>query len=275
MNWSRTKTWLIVLFVGINLFLLFTIAKENIVKSTISEQMVTDTIAILAKNGIAVEPQTIVRKMPDLSAVQVQNTVTDQKAFAQKLLGGKGSFDAQHNQYMYGTSIVRFEGDTFSYININPIQKTTPADAQSALEIAKNFCSKAGLDLRKAQSQVYAENASEVAVLFTQKLDRYPLLDSQIKLIVNAKGVREAIGCWFDMTDDQTGGSAGGRVKEITSVLIDFISDENRAQSSTQITDITLGYTTGDKSTYHKSASAMPSWRITTADGRVYYYDAN
>ncbi len=275
MNWSRTKTWLIVLFVGINLFLLFTIVKENIVKSTISEQMITDTVEILARNGITVEPQTIVRKMPSLSAVEVQNTITDQAAFAEKLLGNKGTYDASANQYRHAATIVRFEGDTFSYINLNPILKSASVDAQAAVEIAKSFCTKAGLDMRKAQAQSYAENGSEAVVIFTQKLDRYPLLDSQIKLIVNAKGVREAVGCWFYMADDQSGGGMGNRVKEITSVLVDFISDKNRAQSSVQIADITLGYTTGDKSTYHKSVSAMPSWRITTADGRVYYYDAN
>lgn len=276
MNWSRTKTWLILLFVGINLFLLCTLAKENIAQSTISEQMVTDTVAVLARNGISVDAQLIPRKMPSLSAVEVLNTVTDQKAFAKALLGGTPMHDAETNQYMRSTSILLIDGDTIKYMNLKPSQNDVYTDTQSAIDYAKAFFEKAGYDMSKARVAVEKQHNSETELVFTQRLDSYPLLDSQLRITVTRQGVSEASGCWFYMSDDQSGGSgARGRVKEITSVLIDFISDAYRAGSSTEITDITLGYTTGEKSNYHKSVSAMPSWRITTSDGREYYYDAN
>ncbi len=276
MNWSRTKTWLIVLFVGINLFLLFTLAKENIAQSTISEQMVTDTVAVLARNGITVDAQLIPRKMPALSAVEVLNTVTDQKALAESILGGPAAYDAQTNQYLRSTAILRFDGDNIAYININPAQSNVYTDTQGAIDYAKAFFTDAGFDISKAQMQVKKQTGNETELVFTQRLDSYPLLDSRLEITVTKRGVSKMEGCWFYMSDDQSGNSgASGRVKEITSVLIDFISDPYRAGSSTEITSITLGYTTGNKNSYHKSVSAMPSWYITTSDGREYYYDAN
>ena len=276
MNWSRTKTWLIVLFVGINLFLLFTLAKENIAQSTISEQMVTDTVAVLARNGITVDAQIIPRKMPALSAVEVLNTITDPQAVAESILGGKATYDAETNQYLRSTSIVQFDGDNIGYININPTLNNVYTDIQNATDYAKSFFTKAGFDMSKAETQVLVQSGNKTELLFTQKLDSYPLLDSQMHITLTKQGITDASGCWFYMSDDQTGSSgANGRVKEITSVLIDFISDAYRASSSNEITQITLGYTTGDKRNYHKAVSAMPSWRISTSDGREYYYDAN
>lgn len=276
MNWSRTKTWLIVLFIGINLFLIFTLVKENIAQSTISEQMIEDTVAILARNDIQVDNQLIPRKMPALSAVAVHNSIADQKAMAEALLGGKAVFNKEADHYMRSTSFVAFDGDTFSYANINPVKKDIFFTTEEAIDYAKDFFTHADLDMSKAQVRVLSETGGEVKLLFTQRLDSYPLLDSQLEITVTTKGVSEASGCWFFMADEQTGrGSAGGRVKEITSVLVDFIADAYRAGSSNHIVDITLGYTTGNKSNYHRSVSAMPTWRITTSDGRVYYYDAN
>ena len=276
MNWSRTKTWLIVLFIGINLFLIFTLVKENIAQSTISEQMVADTVAILARNDIKVDNQLIPRKMPALSAVAVHNSVTDQKALAEALLGGKAVLNKETGNYMRSTAFVGFDGDSFTYVNINPAKRDLFSTTDEAVNYVKDFFTRAALDMSKAQVSVLSENGDEVKLLFTQRLDSYPLLDSQLEVTITTKGISNANGCWFFMADEQTGrGSAGGRVKEITSVLIDFISDAYRAGSSNHIVDITLGYTTGNKSTYHRSVSAMPTWRITTADGRVYYYDAN
>lgn len=276
MNWSRTKTWLIVLFIGINLFLIFTLVKENIAQSTISEKMVADTVAILARNGITIDEQIIPRKMPALSAVAVHNSIANQKTTAESMLGGKPNYKPDDNQYMRSTSVVQFSGDTFNFHNINPAQKNLYKNPEEATAYAKAFLEKAGMNTDKAQITIVSDNGGEIKLLFTQRLDSYPLMDSQLEVTVTPGGISTASGCWFYMADEQSGrGSAGGRVKEITSVLIDFISDSYRAGSSTQITDITLGYTTGNKSSYHKSVSAMPSWRITTSDGRVYYYDAN
>lgn len=275
MNWSRTKTWLIVLFVGINLFLLFTIAKENIAQSTISEKMVTDTVAILARNGFSIDPDILPRKMPTLSAVEVVNTMTSASETANALLGENATYDREDNCYLRGTAMVEVGGDNIRYTDTKPTQNNVCPDAQSAVNYAKSFLTDAGYDMTKAEAQIRSYSKAEAHVLFTQKMDSYPLMDSQLSVHITSKGISSIEGCWFYMAEDQSAaGGAHGRVKEITSVLIDFMNDGNRSSSSTEITKITLGYTTGDKTIYHKSVSAMPSWRITTADGKEYYYDA-
>jgi len=273
MNWSRTKTWLIVLFVGINLFLIITLIRNNIALSTISEQTVQDTVAVLERNGISVDAQIMPKSTPVLSAVEVLNTANPPVATAEKLLGGAVTQDG--NRYLRGTASVRFDGDTFYYDNPHPATDMAYTTEQEALEQAKIYLTNAGFDISKAQASVIRYKRSETQIIFTQKLDSYPLLDSKIYLRITPNGIREMEGCWFYMSSDQRSGSgAHGRVKPVTSILIDFINDPAREQTSTQIVNITLGYTTGDKSTYHKSVSAMPSWCITTADGYIYYYDA-
>ncbi len=276
MNWSRTKTWLIILFIGLNLFLILTLVKNNIAISTVSEQAIQDTVAILARNGIYASPESIPRKMPALSAVEVYNTIADPEKIATALLGGKANYHQESNQYMYGSAIVQFGGDNIRYTNINPSQSNVYTNEEKAIAAAKAFLTSAGFPLEKAEATLVRYDAKEAYVLFSQKLDSYPLLDSQFHVIITDKGVSTMEGCWFHIAAEQSGATgARGRVKEITSVLIDFMNDENRSGQSNSIVNITLGYTTGDKNTYHKSVSALPAWRITTTDGRTYYYEAH
>ena len=47
MNWSRAKNWLIVLFIVVNLFLIYTIISTDIQSSTIDKETISDVVDIL------------------------------------------------------------------------------------------------------------------------------------------------------------------------------------------------------------------------------------
>ena len=70
-------------------------------------------------------------------------------------------------------------------------------------------------------------------------------------------------------------GGLDTRVLPATAVLIDFVSDESRlSNKSDKITEIAIGYTSGETSEFQSFASAIPVWRIKTSDGHFYYFDA-
>ena len=86
MNWSKAKNWLIVLFIGVNLFLVFTIIRTNVQSSTIDRDTIANIVNILQENGIAVEADVIPQSMPDLGPIDVMNSLSDYDALAALVL---------------------------------------------------------------------------------------------------------------------------------------------------------------------------------------------
>ena len=87
MNWSGAKNWLIVLFVSINIFLIFTIVKSDMRLSVIDAGTIEQTVEILQRNNIFVKADIIPTKTPKLGAIDVQNSVADFDEFAKRILG--------------------------------------------------------------------------------------------------------------------------------------------------------------------------------------------
>ena len=55
-----------------------------------------------------------------------------------------------------------------------------------------------------------------------------------------------------------------------------FLRDENRAEGAQEIVSISLGYSVllADSSVHFKNTETIPTYKITTGSGGVYYYDA-
>lgn len=278
MNWSRAKNWLIVLFLGLNLFLIFTILRINIQSSTIDKETVANVVSIMHANGITVSADNIPTKMPNLGPINVANNVVDYDALAWRVLGDGYEKAEEKHLYTKDSRRLLFEGDTVHFKDSNPNEQLGALDEKAARSLVLDKLREYGFDMERAQ--VTAKKGADNAfyVMAAQKIDQYVLYDSYFYFVVTERGIEEFSGSWFVVSGGQDVlSNEAARVKSIASVLLDFArdrSDKLVKESSDTIVKIDLGYMTKAKETYHKNATAMPVWVIRCSDGQSYDYEA-
>lgn len=278
MNWSRAKNWLIVLFLGLNLFLVFTIIQINMQSSTIDKETVDNVVQIMKTNGITVSADSIPTKMPNLGPINVANDVVEYDELAQRVLGD-GYEKAEGAQlYSKGSMRLLFEGDIVRFKDSSPNEALGTLDEKAARNLVLDKLGAYGFDMERAQVTARKGEDGAFYVMAAQKIDQYVLFDSYFYFVVTEHGVQEFSGSWFVVSGGQDMlSNEAARVKSIASVLLDFArdrSDKLVKESSDTIVKIDLGYMTKAKETYHKNATAMPVWVIRCSDGQSYDYEA-
>ena len=274
MNWAGAKNWLIVLFVTINIFLVITIVKSDMQSSVIEDKTIQSTVKILRQSDIFIDAKTIPTKMPKLGAIDVENSISDFDVFAEKILG-ESYIKESNTHYYLGTKSLVLSGDMISYTDSAPHDNIEQLKASTAQKYVSSWLSARGFETEVLGSYAY-ESDGGYLVRIEQKFDKYALLDSYFEVFVTSKGVTKLSGSWFVPSSGQNFFSNdAARVKSIISVLLDFARDNVRInRGSNNIVEIDLGYTTGDKNTYHKYATAVPVWRIRCSDKNEYFYEA-
>ena len=274
MNWSGAKNWLIVLFVSINIFLIFTIVKSDMRLSVIEAQTINQTVEILRQNDIFVSADIIPTKMPKLGAIDVENSIADFDNSAKKILGEQVA-SLSEGHYASSTMRLSLKGDTVLYSDSAPSDNIKELNSSSAQRYVTEWLQKHGFE-NNMPSSYAIENDNGFTVYINQKIDRYNLLDSYFEAQVTKNGITHLSGSWFVPSSEQSILSNDtARVKPITSVLLDFARDDTRIKNgSNTISQIDLGYITGEKNIHHTFATAMPMWRIRCSDGKEYFFEA-
>ncbi len=273
MNWSGAKNWLIALFAGLNIFLIIMLVSISSNAAKLEKHIISDTVTILKNNGVEIDETIIPEKIPKLNSVEVSNAVSDKDSFAKALLGDK--YKKGNAEYLADGKILRFSQSKFFYTNSSPDENYVAINEDNAAATVSGFLSGLSLSLDAAEYQVTNKNET-YTVIINQKLDKYPLFDSKLTVAVSKRGIHSIEGSWFYVSQDQSRvESSATRVTPSTGALIDFISDSARiSNKSNKITEITIGYTAGETADFKAYASAIPVWRIKTADGHSYYFDA-
>ncbi len=276
MNWSRAKNWLIILFIGVNLFLVFTIIRTNLQSSSIDKETVANVVNIMKTNGITVAAETIPNQLPNLGPIDVSNNLTDYDALVSRVLGDDAVKEPDKPDYTSGSRRLWFEGDMILYHDSQPQEPIDGLNAKKAQDEALARLRAYGFDMERARATATQQPDGSYIVTVVQNIDQYALFDSYFYVRVAQNGIHEFTGSWFVVSGNQDMlANESARVKSIVSVLLDFARDEQRiANGSAEIVEINLGYMTKAKDTYHKNATAMPVWVVRCSDGRVYDYDA-
>ena len=273
MNWSKAKNWIIVLFIGLNIILIVKLVLISINSSTVDKDIIEKTVSVLNSNGINISEERIPNKIPKLNSVEVTNSIYDKDVFAKALLGN--NFKKYSDSYSAENKSLQFLQSSFLYTNTAPNDDFSSLTTENATDLASAFLSKVNIFTDSAVSSV-TEKDGIYTVKYNQKLDKYPLFDSYITVMLSKEGITSIEGNWFSASNDQSSiKTAATRITPATSALIDFISDPSRIENgSDNIIEISLGYTSGEDSEYHTHAAAIPVWQIKTSDNNYYYFDA-
>ena len=255
MEWSKIKTILIWIFVIVNVFLFSMYFKDMYSGNKISNEVVADTISVLAKNNVVITEKVMPKDCSDVKIYNVENTyrtVSEMLEKAKKTSKENGiNFFTDEN-----TSV---KGKNFT-CKLNSDEDVTDTE-----DYTEENLKKTGL-LGDSDYSVRKKNGY---IFFYLKHGNMIFFDSYIRVKCTNKGIQEIYGNnWY--CDKVTEGSLAQTISP-SQILIDFAVQMNFPQKVT-ITNVEAGYYIGDRDEAVR-VTAFPVWEITLSDNSVYYCD--
>lgn len=249
MNWERIKSFLIVVFVLINLFLIGFMALSFYTSTSVSNETIADTVEILAANQITLDPDIIPRSVGNLQNFDVRNMATD------------GAFPGSYTVDEIGR---------FSY----SVTLDETVSLRNAKSVTERLLKEAGIREYASIGQPQLQQDGSIQIAVAQTIQRYTVFNSTVavRFMENTATVS---GSWYQPETMPRTVRGGRDLVYITSVLVDFINNPERP-AATAISSIAFGYRVSDYNSglTHKTIPAVPCYRIVTADGAVYDYNA-
>lgn len=270
MNWKSAKTILIVFFICSNLFLLTTIILSTEKTSIITDDIRTSTVMILKNNGIEINPDVIPRKIKNAPILEAENVIDDQEKFAEKLIGP--IIEQQGDIYKGKDAHIKISGDYFELIPAIPshTELTKKINPENALQVASSILKIYGFsDDAELSLEI---NDDMYIVQSTKKDDDMCDFSSRLELKMSEAGITKLSGRWFLKKKEV---SPLPTLKSVTSVLIDYISLNDRTIGDEKIVQLDFGYMLSEQDNeYHNEATLIPAWQITLSNNRKYVLSA-
>ena len=258
MNLGKVKTFLIVLFLGINIYLVIALFLST--TFYIDSETIDSTIEILSANKIEVDKDLIMKSVKNLKNIDTGNVLYTNK-FKQNNKNG----------------IFKIKGDVFS--GSKKIDNLYSEDDDDIKDAVENFLEEVGFSTDYMTSgRVFKNPKGEKVFYICCTVDDYEIFDSKIKVIVQKDNNVLIEGSWYEpLGDDAESDSRSRDTVYITSVLVSMIQNEDiMANAPFCIKAIDYGYLAG--ASYgegtHVKSSALPYYKIEDDKGNVYYYDA-
>lgn len=263
MEWKVVKTALIALFAAINLFLAVVIINTSYGRMTAKRETENAVIQLLAAAGITADKAVIPKNPADMKALPVVSLSYNSADFVRQALGeGASEAGEEGESFVYKnggkTLTVSLEGFEFLNESAAPAAKAAPGAAAGRL-------SQMGFDLSFAKPAVI--DGREV---YTQSFEGFPIFKSKIEAVMGESELISFGGSWLTLAP--RAGAKKIKIRPATNALMDFLQ-EAKAEGA-EITAIDLGYSLLFESSHYKETEAQPTWRITTAAGKSYYYRA-
>ncbi len=276
MNWSKVKTILIVLFLGVNIFLLTSMMISANKTIMISSETLDNTIEILNKNNIEIDRELIPKKVENLSFLVVRNTFQDTNSIVQQLLGKGYSIQINDDVITFtkGPQIIKITGFKFEYIDTTSDAKISKFDDTTLEEHARKFLEKLRFNLQYIYlSKIEQKDENTYRLTFMQKYADAKVYGNDIIVEITSGNHVRVKGYGIEPVELIEKIPS----RQVTGALIEFIREEERAkEQKTTITDISIGYyiqNINDEWEF-RDLIIEPSWRIVSDDGKSYYYPA-
>ena len=256
MNLGRVKSFLIYLFLAINICLVVSLVMSSSFR--IDDLTLNNTVKILSDSGVSIEKELIPKKVKNLKNIEAVNVIyTD-------------GFKNSENYKNFTVS-----GISFSYN-----EKNNSLYNFKNSKIKKqilNFLKESGFNTNYMVFSEISESKNTKKLEITCMVNDYCVFDSKITAEIKENSF-ELIGIWYEpKTNSVFSNSRTRSTVYITSVLIDLAENENFKHGPKKITNIEYGYMSGTLygNTGHITATALPYYRITDEAGKIYYYDAS
>ncbi len=259
MNWKNIKTFLILLFLLMNLYLIlstngFLFRKSN--ATYVDKDTIQNTINIIKNNyNVRLDISVIPKYVDNLINTDVTNIIyTDKfKRSGYDFKTYKGIFEAN------------IETDTYSYNEENA--RTQITEILSNMNIPKETFT----------LNIYKTDEGLVCIA-NEVFAPYSIFNGKIKAVFMPSTINIRGSWYLPQSGDTKKLTSAVKMTDITSVIIDMANRCAKSDGSkVEITDIEFGYyvSSYDENVVSKSSSAIPCYMFKTDNDLKYYYDAS
>lgn len=252
MNWPKIKTVLICLFLVIDIFLAGWDIALHRGKSKVSEEVIENTVSLLADRTITVSPSLLSRSVPKISTVTAKNPMADEAGFIGKILGT--GYIKDENRFLKPGKEVELSDNSFV---IKEKKKIT------SLSEARAWLSDNGFDLSGTVQTEYMGS-----YLFRTVYSGFELFKSSITVTCDGEtSVASGMLLYVEDSDPPK-----EEILNVTSVLPRLVTD---GAANCEIIGISPGYMcTAAPGERFSETGAIPVYRILLSDGREFFYEA-
>jgi len=257
LSWKNIKTFLILLFLVINAYLIFStdgIFKKSTV-TYVDKNTVKDVTAIINDNyNIKLSPDIVPTEINNIKNIDVTNIIyTDEFK--------KSGYEISINGAEFKSDI---KTDTYSY-NEDNAKKQVGA-----------ILKKLGISSDTYNISVRKDDKGIVCTA-KQVISKYPVFNSRIEAVCTSSEIKLS-GTWYiAKIKDEKEISTSSKMTDITSVIID-VADSCSKSDGTQVEIIKIDYgyyvPSYDENIVSKTSPAIPCYMVKTDEGLKYYYDA-
>lgn len=249
MNWKNIKTFLIILFLGINIFLAVSTVRMH-GADRLTEQNIDDAVTLLAQNNIRIDKSIIPTVPANLDSIELFNPLFADKGIDKSLIT-----DSNDSGFT-----MRIPTDTSGINEKNAESKIRTVLKNNKFKVKSIILSK-------------VDGGDKITYNMTSEHNGIKIFDNSMTLTVE-DGALVLRGTWYEYRSEAII-SGGKKSVHATSALIEFISAKPNDGTAVTVTDISLGYhaVSPDNRKNVKTISASPCYRLTTDTGTVYYYN--
>lgn len=254
MNLGRVKSFLIFLFLAINIYLIVSLVMSSAFR--IDDSTITDTINILENHNISIDKNIIPQKTKNLNNIETTNIIYTDTFKKNK---NYADFEIKGNSFSYTA-----KDDSLYKMSDRKIQKNIKKlleDCEFNSEYMKF-------------SEISKDDKSKNFDILCYVKD-YCVFDSRITVQIT-KSKLVISGTWHEpQTTKVVSNLRTRKTTYITSILIDLCENKD-FKDSKKITNIEFGYMSGTLygNAGYIAATALPYYCLTDEKGNKYYYDA-
>lgn len=222
---------------------------------------------VLKRNGVTIEKDAIpklIKSMPSSDAVGKFSTSSD---VADVIF--KNGYEKNGNVCYKDNVKVRLNPEI--QIKANPpvfAEKFNHVNSKNAVKKITKLVADYSFDIADSVIETYDAQGGGLTVIVTQKYSDYPVFNNSLRFTVSDKGLSSISGLWFE-----TGNARKQKhhPKSPVDVLLDFALDKNN--EGQHIVSITQGYRLDTDSQKTENTQLIPTWRILTGNGEIFYSD--
>lgn len=260
MSWNKIKTFLIILFLIINAYLIHSGGGFETLffnsYTTVDEDVLNKTASIIKKNyDIDVNIDSIPKKVNNLTNINVINLIYTDKF-------DSADYAVDHN---YKDFTILAETDTYSYNEVN------------AEDELKKILSDIGL-VESSYQLTFSKNDSGLSCSVYGCIDKYMIFNNYIKAKFASRKISLS-GSWhLPESSAELMKDSNIKLQSVTTFLMDaaYRMSTESSEQNRHIKEVGLGYFVSyyDEQAVNKSATAIPCYVVETDIGYKYYYDA-
>lgn len=270
MNWGRTKTILIVLFIIVNILLLTTYLLLNYNAGRIDEEVIDSTVSALSQHGISVNRDIIREKKYVDYHLKMASIISDKENLLNLLLGDSYKKESE-TEFRSEAAFVKMNGSQLHY----QCERSTESIGYETVshrtdKLSQTYLKELGFD--KKTYFMYNKQLENGILTFEimPRFKAYKIEGVRLKVKADNIGILEMEGNWFYTDTADT--SSNENFCNVTSVLLNFMYITNSSGKTISRIDACLYIPSEYMSA--KTVTPIPVYIILCADGSIAIFNA-